>query len=167
LIACYDGDTVRAAEKFAEQMGPEVDLIVTADFDNDCVQTALTVAHQLGRRLWGVRLGTDGTMVDQSLLKQMGQFNPTGVNPQLVRNVRMALDQAGFEYVKIVVADDFTPEKICAFEKTGVPVDAYAVGQFLLRGDFAYYADVVEVNEQPCARAGLHYQPNQRLSPVT
>jgi nicotinate phosphoribosyltransferase len=167
LIACYEGDTVRAAVKFAEQLGPTVDLIVSVGFDNDCVSTALAVAGQLGRRLWGVRLDTDATLVDRSLLEQMGQFSPTGVNPQLVRNVRQALDQAGFAYVKIVVSDDFTPSKIRAFEQAGVPVDAYAVGQCLLRGDLAYCADVAEVNGRPCARAGLHYQANSRLSPVT
>jgi len=167
LIACYSGDTVLAAEKFAQHLGPDVDLIVSADFTNDCAGTALAVAGQLGRRLWGVRLGTDETMVDRSLLEQMGQFTPTGVNPQLVQNVRDALDPAGFEHVKIVVADHFTPEKIRAFEEAGVPVDAYAVGRYLLQGDFAYYADVVEVNGRPCARAGIHYHPNPRLSPVT
>ncbi len=166
LIACYGGDTVLAACKFAEHLGPEVDLIVSADFTNDCVDTALAVAGQLGRRLWGVRLGTDETMVDRSLSGQMGQFAPTGVNPQLVWNVRRALDEAGFEHVKLVVSNDFTPEKIRAFEQSGVPVDAYAVGRYLLQGDFPYYADVVEVDGQPCARAGLHYQPNPRLSPV-
>jgi len=164
LIACYGGDTALAAEKFAEHLGPEVDLIVSADFQNDCAGTAVAVAGRLGRRLWGVRLGTDETVVDRSL-QEMGQ-GAAGVNPQLVANVRQALDAAGCEYVKIVVADDFTPERIRAFEEAGVPVDAYAVGQYLLRGDFAYYADVVEVDGRLCARAGLQDRPNPRLSPV-
>lgn len=167
LIACYGGDTVQTAVRFAEHLEPEVDLIVSVDFENDCVETALAVARRLGRRLWGVRLSTDETMVDRSLLEQMGQFPPAGVNPQLVWNVRQALDQAGFAYVKIVVADDFAPAKIRHFEDAGVPVDAYAVGRCLLRGDFAYYADVVQVDGTPCAQAGLHYHPNDRLSPVT
>ncbi len=166
LIACYGGDTAEAAARFGRHIGPKADLIVSVDFENDCVGTALAVAGRLGRRLWGVRLGTDETMVDRSLLEQMGQFVPTGVNPQLVWKVRRALDEAGFEYVKIVVADDFTPERIRAFEDQRVPVDAYAVGRCLLRGDLAYYADVVEVDGNPCARAGVHYRPNPRLSPV-
>ncbi len=48
-----------------------------------------------------------------------------------------------------------------------MPVDAYAVGQYLLRGDLAYYADVVEVDGRPCARAGLPIRPNPRLTLVT
>jgi nicotinate phosphoribosyltransferase len=88
------------------------------------------------------------------------------LTPERVRGVRRALDQAGFEHVKIVVTDDFTPERIRAFEEADVPVDAYAVGQYLLRGEFAYYADVVAVDGRPCARAGLQHRPNPRLSPV-
>ncbi|MBN1485893.1 MAG: quinolinate phosphoribosyl transferase [Chloroflexia bacterium] len=166
LIACYGGDTVRAALQFEAHLEPEVDLIVSVDFDNDCVGAALAVARRMERRLWGVRLGTDETMVDRSLLEQMGQFKPTGVNPQLVRNVRQALDEAGFAFIRIVVAGDFSPKRIRAFEQAGVPVDAYAVGRSLLRGRLAYYADIVEVDGAPCARAGVHYEPNDRLSVV-
>jgi len=165
LIACYGGDTARAAEKFAEHLEPTLALIVSVDFENDCVGTALRVAARLGRRLWGVRLGTDELLVDRTL-QERGLSLP-GVNPELVTAVRQALDTAGFEFVKIVVADDLTPEKIRAFEMARVPVDAYAVGQYLLRGEVAYYAEVVEVDGQPCARAGLSLCPNPRLTPVT
>ena len=160
LIACYGGDTVRAAERFAQQVDAQVDLIVAADFGDDYEATALAVAGALGRRLWGVRLGTDDWTADA------GSADST-VPPDRVRWVRQALDRAGLEFVKIVVADDLNPERIRAFEGADVPVDAYAVGRYLLQGDFAYYADVVEVDGRPCARAGLHYRPNPRLSPVT
>ncbi len=164
LIACYGGDTVQATEKFAEYLAPDVHLIVSADFSNDCVNTALAVASRLGRRLWGVRLGTEETAVDCSLAQ--GGQNLPGVNPALVWQVRRGLDRAGFDYVKIVAAGDVNPDKIRAFEEEGVPVDAYAVGQCLLRGDFSYFADVVEVGGVPCVRAGVTYRPSSRLSPV-
>jgi nicotinate phosphoribosyltransferase len=166
LIACYGGDTVRAAEKFARHLGGEVDLIVSADFVDDCVGTALAVAGRLGRRLWGVRLGGDESPADRSP-DCTAQPLPGGADPQQVWNVRRALDQAGYEYVKIVVAGDFTPQKIRAFEADAVPVDAYAVGRYLLQGNFAYDADVVEVDGRPCSRAGFVYRPSTRLSPVT
>ncbi len=164
MIACYGGDTVRATEKFAEYLDPDVHLIVSADFSNDCVNTALAVASRLGRRLWGVRLGTEDTVVD-SALAAAGQNLP-GVNPELVWQVRHGLDRAGFDYVKIVAAGDQSPDKIRTFEEKGVPVDAYAVGQCLLRGEFSYYADVVQVAGSPCVRAGITYRPSSRLSPV-
>src|SRR5256885_11851663 len=50
----------------------------------------------------GVRIDTSETLVDKSVIPQMGTFKPTGVNPQLVWNVRRALDGEGFQHVKIV-----------------------------------------------------------------
>ena len=73
--------------------------MVLIDFDNDCPATAVRVADALGDRLWGVRLDTSGTMVDSSLWEMMGRFDPRGVNPQLVWNVRSALDKAGFHII--------------------------------------------------------------------
>src|SRR5579872_3158921 len=128
LIAAYRGDTVLATRKFAEHMPEDIHLIALVDFDNDCVGTSLAVARALGRRLWGVRLDTSSTLVDRSLWPMMGTFTPTGVNPQLVRNVRTALDAEGFTWVRIVVSGGFNAAKIAEFEEQHVPVDAYAVG---------------------------------------
>ena len=128
LIAAYGGDTVLASRKFAEQMDGSIRLITLVDFENDCVGTSLRVARELGDRLYGVRLDTSETLVDKSVIPQMGTFKPTGVNPQLVLNVRQALDRDGFRGVKIVVSGGFTVEKIRQFEEQGVPVDAYGVG---------------------------------------
>ena len=66
-------------------------------------------------------------MVDRSLWPQMGRFDPRGVRPQLVWNVRNALDAAGYAAVRIVASGGFTAEKIRAFETAGVPVDSAAV----------------------------------------
>src|SRR5690349_23329554 len=80
LIAAYGGDTVLASQKFAERMDPGVRLITLVDFDNDCVGTSLQVARALGERLYGVRIDTSETLVDKSVVPQMGTFKPTGVN---------------------------------------------------------------------------------------
>jgi nicotinate phosphoribosyltransferase len=169
IIAAYGGDTVLASRKFAEYMPPHVRLITLVDFDNDCVGTSLAVARALGERLYGVRLDTAETMVDKSIIPQMGQFDPRGVNPQLVWNVRRALDREGFQHVKIVVSGGFDVEKIRYFEELQVPVDAYGVGSSLFRGGgrFDFTADVVQVEGKPCAKAGRQYRPNPRLERVT
>ncbi len=167
LIAAYGGDTVVASRKFAEHMDPGIRLITLVDFDNDCVGTSLKVARALGDRLYGVRLDTAETLVDQSVVPQMGTFKPTGVNPQLVWNVRRALDRDGFREVKIVVSGGFTVEKIRQFEEQGVPVDAYGVGSSLFQGRFDFTADVVMVEGKPCAKVGRGYRPNPRLERVT
>jgi nicotinate phosphoribosyltransferase len=137
------------------------------DFENDSPRTAVEVAQALGPKLWGVRLDTSELMVDSSLLDSMGGFDPRGVNPQLVHNVRAALDEAGHGAVRIVVSGGFNAEKIEHFEALGVPVDAYGVGSSLIRGQNDYTADVVITDGQPCAKAGREYRPNPRLERVS
>ncbi|HET7109598.1 MAG TPA: hypothetical protein VFI41_01900 [Gemmatimonadales bacterium] len=166
LIAAYGGDTVRATRKFAEFSDPGVRLITLVDFENDCVATSLDVARDLGDRLYGVRLDTSEMLVDQSVLPVMGRFKPTGVTPQLVHNVRNALDAEGFGHVKIVVSGGFTVEKIQHFESEGVPVDGYGVGSSLFGGRFDFTGDVVRVNGAPCAKVGRTFLPNPRLERV-
>ena len=135
LIAACGGDTVKATKRFAETF-PDADVIALVDYDNDCVRTALDVANALEGRLAGVRLDTAETMVDKSIISQMGTFRPTGVNAQLVWNVRNALDAEGFGEVKIIVSGGFDVPRIEAFEEDGAPVDAYGVGAALFDGRF-------------------------------
>src|SRR5437764_10239811 len=87
LIAAFGGDTVAAAEAFAERFHEEMNVTVLVDFVNDSVGTALAVARALGPRLWGVRQDTAEDLVDLSLA---GRSEPhlAGVSPQLVRLVR-------------------------------------------------------------------------------
>src|SRR5215210_4886227 len=166
LIAAYGGDTVAAAEAFARRFADQMNVVVLVDFDNDSVRTSLEVADALGDRLWGVRLDTSGSMVDRALWSEMGTFDPTGVNPQLVERVRAALDGAGHERIKIVASGGFDAERILHFESLGAPVDSYGVGSALLRGENDFTADVVRVNERDCAKAGRRYTPSDRLEPV-
>jgi nicotinate phosphoribosyltransferase len=166
LIAAYGGDTVRATLKFLEHAPRGVQVVTLVDFENDCVRTSLEVARALGNRLYGVRIDTSEKLVDKSVLPQMGRFPPTGVNPQLVRNVRAALDAEGFREVRIVVSGGFTAEKIREFRTHDVPVDAYGVGSSLFQGRFDFTADVVLLEGKPCAKVGREYRPNPRLQRV-
>ena len=166
LIAAFGGDTVAATEALAAQMPPEVNIITLVDFDNDCVGTSLAVARALGPRLYGVRLDTSESMVDRSVIGQMGSFDPRGVNPQLVRNVRGALDGEGFRDVRITVSGGFDPAKIRRFEAEGVPVDSYGVGSSLFAGRYDFTADIVSVNGAPLSKAGRSFRPNPRLERV-
>jgi nicotinate phosphoribosyltransferase len=167
LIAAYDGDTVAAARAFAEHSAGETNIVVLVDFENDSVRTSLEVAEALGDRLWGVRLDTSHTIVDNSLLDQMGSFDPRGVNPELVQLVRKALDEAGYGRVRIVVSGGFNAERIREFERRRVPVDVYGVGSSLIRGENDFTADVVMVDGRPCAKVGRRFSPNDRMQPVT
>ncbi|HXY31457.1 MAG TPA: hypothetical protein VEI06_12170 [Gemmatimonadaceae bacterium] len=166
LIAAYGGDTVRATRKLAEYNAGDLQVIALVDYRNDCVGTSLEVARAMGERLWGVRLDTSENLVDRSIVPEMGDFRPTGVNPHLVWKVRRALDREGFSRVRIVASGGFTAERIRAFEETGVPVDSYGVGSSLFGGRFDFTADIVLVDGQPQAKAGRSYRPNPRLERV-
>ena len=167
LIAAYEGDTVAAARAFAERFAGEMNVVVLVDFENDSVRTALEVADALGDRLWGVRLDTSEKLVDRSLWHAMGYFKPTGVNPELVRRVREALDRRGHERVKIVASGGFDADRIREFEALGAPVDSYGVGSSLVRGANDFTADVVRVEGRDCAKVGRDYRPSARLEPVS
>ncbi|MEP6590860.1 MAG: quinolinate phosphoribosyl transferase [Gemmatimonadota bacterium] len=166
LIAAYGGNTVMAAQKFLEHMPDEVRLVTLVDFENDCVRTSLELADALGPALYGVRIDTSEMMVDCSVIPMMGQFKPTGVNPQLVHNVRNALNAAGHPAVRIVVSGGFTVDKILEFETLDVPVDAYGVGSSLFQGRFDFTADVVRLDGSPCAKVGRTYRASDRLEVV-
>jgi nicotinate phosphoribosyltransferase len=166
LIAACGGDTVQATRLFADAYYPDINVTALVDFDNDCVKTSLACARALGPRLWGVRLDTAETLVDRSLWPEMGQFRPNGVVPELVHEVRRALDAEEFQNVKIVVSGGFNAERIASFEAAGVPADAYGVGSSLLRGVADFTADVVRVDGAPCAKVGRAYRPNPRLERV-
>ncbi len=165
LIAALGGDTVKATKRFAE-MFEGIDVIALVDYDNDSVKTSLEVARALEGRLYGVRLDTAENMVDKSVIAQMGDFKPTGVNASLVWNVRNALDAEGFGEVKIVVSGGFDIDRVRAFEEDGVPVDAYGVGAALFDGRFDFTADVVQVNGKPQAKQGRKLRENPRLERV-
>jgi nicotinate phosphoribosyltransferase len=167
LIASYGGDTVLAARKFAEWASRDMNVTVLVDFENNSVETALAVADELGDRLWGVRLDTSESLVDRSLWDEMGDFRPTGVNERLVWKVRNALDDRGFEGVRIVVSGGFTAEKIRGFEDHDVPVDAYGVGSSLIRGSNDFTADIVLTDGRASAKVGRGYKRNSRLELVT
>ena len=165
LIAAVGGDTVRAITLFGDAY-PDVDLVALVDFDNDSVGTSLQCCEALGERLWGVRLDKSNTLVDKSIIPAMQNFKPTGVTPRLVEVTRRELDKHGFNHVKIIVSGGFNPDRIIEFEKRQVPVDAYGVGSYLMRGVNAFTADVVMLAGKPCAKVGRRYSPNPRLELV-
>ena len=167
LIALFDGNTTEATLAFARQY-PDVKTIALVDFHNHVIQTSLEVAKAFSEanyELWGVRVDTSDTMVDQSIVPLMGTFRPTGVCIPLVEKLRTSLDAEGFSSVRIVVSGGFTPERIEEFEEKKVPVDAYGVGSGLLSGRFDYTADVVHVNSKPMSKVGRSYKPSPKLKP--
>jgi nicotinate phosphoribosyltransferase len=167
LIAVYGGDTVAAARDYAARYAANSNIICLVDFHNDSVGEAVAVADALGDDLWGVRLDTSEKLVDIALADRPDADQLHGVPPGLAQAVRDGLDAAGHQRVKIVVSGGFDAEKIERFEALGAPVDSYGVGSSLIRGNFDFTADVVELDGRPAAKVGRELRPNPRLELVT
>src|SRR5690349_8641982 len=135
------GDTVAAAQAFDRDLEPDVPRIVLVDTFKDEAEEALRVAHALGDRLYGIRLDTPA---------ERGR-----VTPDLVREVRARLDQAGFGHVKIVVSGGLNPERMGVFREAGAPVDSYAVGSYISGATpIDFTGDIKEIDGKPIAKRG-------------
>ncbi|MCG5103839.1 nicotinate phosphoribosyltransferase [Oceanobacillus alkalisoli] len=168
LIQMYRGDVVAAAESYHEVF-PGDELSALVDYNNDVITDSLKVAKRFGEQLSSVRLDTSRTLVDKYFLRNhhlLGTFDPRGVNPELLFALRKALDDEGFQHVKIMVSGGFTEERIKDFEEAGVPVDMYGVGRSLLRLNIGFTGDLVLLNGSPEAKEGRRFRPNPRLEVV-
>jgi nicotinate phosphoribosyltransferase len=168
LIQLFNGDIVAATHAYRETY-PQDDLIALVDYNNDVVTDSLKVARTFGDELKGVRIDTSRTLIDQYFLRNqhlLGTFDPRGVNAELVFALRNALNDEGFQHVKIVVSGGFNENRILHFEERGVPVDIYGVGSSLLKINIGFTGDNVMINGKPQAKAGRRYRPNPRLERV-
>ena len=149
------GDTVAATRAFDHHMPPEVSRISLVDTFKDEAEESLRVAHALGDRLWGVRLDTPS---------ERGR-----VTPELVKEVRARLDQAGFSHVKIFVSGGIDPDRIRLFAARGAPVDGYGVGSAISGArPIDFTADIKAIDGKPLAKRGRipGVTPNLRLNRV-
>lgn len=135
------GDTVKATEAFDRHIPPEFPRIALVDTFKDEAEESLRVAEALGDRLWGVRLDTP---------VERGR-----VTPDLVKEVRARLDQAGFPGVKIFVSGGITPERIRLFIDEGATVDGYGVGSYISGArPIDFTGDLKVVAGKPLAKRG-------------
>ena len=135
------GDTLRAAEAFDRHIDSDVPRIVLVDTFKDEAEESLRVAEALGERLWGVRLDTPS---------ERGR-----VTPDLVKEVRARLDQAGHPAVKIVVSGGLDAERIAVFKEAGAPVDSFAVGSAISKASpIDFTGDLKEIDGRPVAKRG-------------
>jgi nicotinate phosphoribosyltransferase len=135
------GDTVRATEAFDKWMPPEVNRIALVDTFHDEAEEAVRVAREMGDRLWGVRLDTPS---------ERGR-----VTPDLVQEVRLRLDQAGFPKVKVFVSGGVDLERIELFKREGAPVDGYGIGSAISGAPpIDFTGDLKEVDGKAIAKRG-------------
>jgi len=135
------GDTVEATKAFDKHMPKEINRVALVDTFKDEAEEALRVAAALGQRLWGVRLDTP---------QERGR-----VTPDLVKEVRARLDQAGYTWVKIVVSGGVTLERVREFVAQRAPVDAFGVGSAISSAPpIDFTGDLKVVAGKPIAKRG-------------
>jgi nicotinate phosphoribosyltransferase len=149
------GDTVEATRAFDRHISPEVNRVALVDTFKDEAEESLRVAAALGDKLWGVRLDTPG---------ERGR-----VTPDLVKEVRARLDQAGYDHVKIVVSGGIDAERISLFVDKGAPVDAFGVGSAVSSAPpIDFTGDIKVIEDKPVAKRGRipGITENQRLRKI-
>ncbi|MCM3714990.1 nicotinate phosphoribosyltransferase [Alkalihalobacillus oceani] len=168
LIQLFEGDVVEATRAYKETY-PQDELMALVDYNNDVITDSLKVARAFGEDLKGVRVDTSRTMVDRYFCRNpevMGSFDPRGANPTLLFALREALDQEGFDHVKIIATGGFNAQRIKEYEEVGVPVDIYGVGGSLLKITIGFTGDNVLLNGKHEAKAGRRFRDNPRLELV-
>lgn len=133
------GDTVKAAQAYHHHSPPEAPRIILVDTFKDEAEESLRVAEALGKNLQGVRLDTPS---------ERGR-----VTPELVSEVRVRLDQAGFIQVKIFVSGGLNPERIALLSRAGA--DAFGVGSYISGAlPIDMTLDLKEIEGKPVAKRG-------------
>jgi nicotinate phosphoribosyltransferase len=133
------GDTVETARAYDRCMPAEERRTVLVDTFKDEGEEALRVAAALGERLAAIRLDTPG---------ERG-----GVTPDLVREVRARLDQAGHNEVGILVSGGVTAERIPALVEAGAT--GFGVGSAIsAAAPIDMTMDLKEVAGRPVAKRG-------------
>ncbi len=132
------GDTVESARVF-HKVHPDIPLVVLVDTFKDEAEEAIRVAREFGRSLYGIRLDTPG---------ERG-----GVTPELVREVRLRLNQEGFDYVKIFVSGGLNPARIRILSEAGA--DVFGVGSYISGASpIDMTLDLKVVRGKPVAKRG-------------
>ena len=164
LIQICGGDVCKAADIYHKTY-PNEKVTALIDYNNDVVNDAVKLAKHLKTNLGAVRVDTSLSLIDHYFDdKDTSSFGPHGVCKELIFALRKALDDNGFNYVKIVVSSSFNAKKIKEWTDLNVPVDLYGVGSSLVRNTTCgYTGDLVVLDGKEEAKVGRGNYPNPRL----
>ena len=135
---------------------------------DNVVVDSLKLARELKEDLQGVRIDTSKSLIDHYFDdKDTSGFDPHGVCKELIFALRKALDDNGFDFVKIIVSSSFNAEKIAEWVKLKVPVDTYGVGtSFVNNMTCGFTGDLVVLDGKDQAKEGRKDIPSSRLEKV-
>lgn len=180
----YAGSTLRAAEMFVDTF-PGENLTVLVDYFGREVTDALAVCRrfsglaQEGRI--AVRLDTHGGRFLEGLDPQqsyavlerhapgalrryrsqveLNYLIGTGVSSAAIWRMREALDQEGFERVRIIVSSGFGVEKCSVMADSHAPIDVVGTGSFIPErwSETFATADIVAYDDKPMVKVGREF----------
>jgi nicotinate phosphoribosyltransferase len=180
----YAGSTLRAAEMFVEAFAGD-DLTVLVDYFGREVTDALAVCRRFpdmaaaGRM--AVRLDTHGGRFLEGLDPQesyavLERHAPgalrryrsqtelryligTGVSSAAIWRMREALDEAGFDRVRIVASSGFGVEKCSVMADAHTPIDVVGTGSFIpeIWSETYATADIVAYDGAPMVKVGREF----------
>lgn len=167
LIQICGGDICKASDIYHKAF-PNEQVTALIDYNNNVIVDSLKLAKHLGKTLRGVRVDTSKSLIDHYFDdKDTSGFDPHGVCKELIFALRKALDDNGFNYVKIIVSSSFNVDKIKEWVKLGVPVDTYGVGtSFVNNMTVGYTGDLVMLDGKPEAKEGRRNIESKRLKKV-
>ncbi|MBI1207086.1 MAG: nicotinate phosphoribosyltransferase [Azospirillum sp.] len=180
----YAGSTVRAAEMLHETF-PEIDLTVLVDYFGQEITDSLAVCRRYpllaaAGRL-SVRIDTPGARFVEGLdpaasyavlerhvpqairgyrdETQLRHLIGSGVSAAALHHIRDALDEAGFDRVKIVASSGFNPAKCRIMAEAEAPIDVIGTGSFLPDRWSETYAtaDIIEYDGIPRVKVSREF----------
>ncbi|MDD2794435.1 nicotinate phosphoribosyltransferase [Acidocella sp.] len=180
----YAGSTLRAAEMFAETF-PDDDLTVLVDYFGREITDALAVCRHFSKMAhagrMAVRLDTHGGRFLEGLdpqesyavlerhapgaLRRYRSQNElryligTGVSAAAIWKMRVSLNQAGFERVRIVASSGFGVEKCSVMADASTPIDVVGTGSFIpeIWSETYATADIIAYDGEPMVKIGREF----------
>jgi len=167
LIQICGGDVLKAADIYHKTF-PNEKVTALIDYNNNVTVDAVKLAKHLKDNLNAVRVDTSLSMIDHYFDdKDTSGFDPHGVCKELIFALRKALDDNGFNNVKIVVSSSFSAPKIKEWKKLNVPVDLYGVGSYFVNNTTCgFTGDLVSLDGKEEAKEGRKNYANPRLKKV-
>ena len=167
LIQICGGDIIKASDLYHKAY-PNEQVTALIDYNNNVVVDSVNLAKHLGHTLRAVRVDTSKALIDHYFDdKDTSGFDPHGVCKELIFAIRKALDDNGFDYVKIIVSSSFDAKKIKEWVALNVPVDTYGVGtSFVNNMTCGFTGDLVVLDGKPEAKEGRKNIPSDRLKRV-
>ena len=180
----YAGSTLRAAEMYHETF-PDDQLTVLVDYFGTEVTDALAVCRQFpelaadgkvavrldthgGRYIEGLDMATSYAVLDRHCPRAVRAYRTdselrwlvgTGVTAAALYHMRDALNDGGFDKVKIVASSGFGPEKCRVIASAEAPVDVIGTGSYLPESWPETYAtaDIVAYDGEPGVKLGREF----------